>query len=198
MKTRRLGSLLLLALVVAPVVGARQRVELLPEVVDLALEEKAGIVRASYNLAGCLPEEVMERIHSGIPIRFRHKIEVVEKRPALFVPDRVFARTLVETRVEYDSLTQRYQLNRVLEVRSRQKGAIPPPASDQMVTGSIDEMRAWMTRVVDVPLRDPARPFPEDVDLHVRVDVSLGRHWVMLIIPTTESVTAELQMEAAR
>jgi hypothetical protein len=138
----------------------------------------------------------MERIHSGIPIRFRHKIEVVEKRPAVFVPDRVFARTSIETRVEYDSLTQRYQLSRVLQVRSRQKRETPPPVSDQIVTGSIDEMRAWMTRVEDAPLQDPARPFPEGVDLHVRVDVSLGRHWVLLIIPTTDSVKAETQIEA--
>ena len=187
----------MLALVVAPGVGARQRVELQAEVVDLTSQVQAGSVRTSYNLAGCLPEEVMERIHSGIPIRFRHKVEVVEKRPALFVADKVYARTLIETRVEYDSLTQRYQLNRVLEVKSRQKRSMPPPVNDQLVTGSIDEMKAWMTRVVDVPLHDPARPFPEGVDLHVRVEVSLGRHWVLLIIPTTDSVTAELQMEAA-
>jgi len=196
--TRRLGSLLLLALVVAPGVGARQRSEVQPEVVDLTFRVQGGNVMASYSLAGCLTEDVMERIHSGIPIRFRHRVEVVEKRPALFVADRVFARTLIETRVEYDSLTQRYQLNRVFEVRSRQRREVPAPVSDQLVTGSIDEMRSWMTRVVDVPLGDPVRPFPEGVDLHVRVEVSLGRHWVLLIIPTTDSVTAELQMEAAQ
>ena len=67
-----------------------------------------------------------------------------------------------------------------------------------MVTGSIDEMQAWMTRVSDAPLGDPARPFPPDVDLHVRVEVSLGRHWVMLIIPTTESVTSELPLALDR
>jgi hypothetical protein len=196
--TRRLGSLLLLALVVAPGVGARQRSEVQPEVVDLTFRVQGGNVMASYSLAGCLTEDVMERIHSGIPIRFRHRVEVVEKRPALFVTDRVFARTLIETRVEYDSLTQRYQLNRVLEVRSRQRREVPAPVSDQLVSGSIDEMRSWMTHVVDVLLGDPVRPFPEGVDLHVRVEVSLGRHWVLLIIPTTDSVTAELQMEAAQ
>ena len=194
--TSRAGSLLLLALVVAPGVGARQAVEPQPEIVDLTYRTRAEGVWASYRLTGCLSEDVMERIHSGIPIRFRHKVEIVEKRPRLFVTDKVFARTVFETRVEYDSLTQRYQLNRVLEVRSRQKRTTPPPESDQRVTGSIDEMREWMTRAADVPLRDPALPIPQDLDLHVRVEVSLGRHWVWFIIPTTDSVTAEVPMEA--
>lgn len=193
--TRRLGSLLLLALVAAPDVGARQRVEPEPEIADLTFRTDGEDVWTSYRLEGCLPEEVMERIHSGIPIRFRHKVEMVEKRPGLFAADRVFARTLIVTRVQYDSLTQRYQLNRTLEVRSRQKRAAPPPTSDQMVTGSIDEMQSWMTLATDVPLSDPSRPFPQDVDLHVRVEVSLGRHWFLLIIPTTESITSELPME---
>jgi hypothetical protein len=193
--TRRLGSLLLLALVAAPGAGARQRVEPEPEIADLTFRADGEDVWTSYRLEGCLPEEVMERIHSGIPIRFRHKVEMVEKRPGLFAADRVFARTLIDTRVQYDSLTQRYQLNRTLELRSRQKRAAPPPTSDQMVTGSIDEMQSWMTIATDVPLSDPSRPFPQDVDLHVRVEVSLGRHWFLLIIPTTESITAELPME---
>jgi hypothetical protein len=196
--TRRFGALLLLALIATPGVGARQKVEPQPEIVELAYRIDDEDLRVAYRLEECLSEEVMERIHSGIPIRFRHKIEAVEKRPGLFAPDRVFARALIDTRVEYDSLTQRYQLNRTLEVRSRQKRAAPPPASDQMVTGSLDEMQAWMTRVTDVPLGDPARPFPPDVDLHVRVEVSLGRHWFMLIFPTTESITSELPMEMGR
>jgi hypothetical protein len=196
--TRRLAYLLLLAMIAAPGLGARQKVEPKPEIADLTVRTEGEDFWASYRLEGCLPEEVMERIQSGIPIRFRHKIEAVEKRPGLFAADRVFARTLIETRVEYDSLTQRYQLNRTLEVRSRQKRSAPPPASDQMVTGSIDEMQEWMTRVSDVPLGDPSRPFPPDVDLHVRVEVSLGRHWFLLIFPTTESVTSELPMETDR
>jgi hypothetical protein len=194
--TRRLGLLLLLALLAAPDVGARQHVEAQPEIADLTFRTDGEEVWTSYRLEGCLTEEVMERIHSGIPIRFRHKIEMVEKRPGLFAADRVFARTLIDTRVEYDSLTQRYQLNRTLEVRSRQKRAAPPPTSNEMVTGSIDEMQAWMTLVTDVPLGDPSRPFPDDVDLNVRVEVSLGRHWFLLIIPTTESIVAEVPMEA--
>lgn len=193
--TRRLASLLLLALVVAPDVGARQRVEPEPEIADLTFRTDGDDVWTSYRLEGCLPEEVMERIHSGIPIRFRHRVEMVEKRPGLFAADRVFARTLIDTRVEYDSLTQRYQLNRTLEIRSRQKRAAPPPTNDQMVTGSVDEMQSWMTLATDVPLSDPSRPFPQDVDLHVRVEVSLGRHWFLLIIPTTKSIASEVPIE---
>jgi hypothetical protein len=191
---RRLGGLLLLVCVAASSAGARQRGEIVPEIVDLVVRKQGQGVTASYRLEGCLPEEVLERIHSGIPIRFRHKVEIVEKRPGLFARDRVFARTLVETRVQYDSLTQRYQLNRVLEIRSREKGTAPPPASDQMVTGSIDEMRKWMTDVSGLPLEDPSRSAPPGRDLFLRVEVSLGRHWFLLIIPTTDSVTAEVSM----
>lgn len=182
--------------VVASAAGARQRAETAPKIVDLTVRKQGESVRASYRLAGCLPEEVLERIHSGIPIRFRHKVEIVDKRPGLFARDRVYARTLVETRVQYDSLTQRYQLNRVLEVRSRDKGVAPPPASDQMVTGSIDEMRKWMTDVSGVLLDDPTRSAPQGRDLYLRVEVSLGRHWFLLIIPTTDAVTAEVSMAA--
>jgi hypothetical protein len=95
-------------------------------------------------------------------------------------------------------LTHRYQLNRILEVRSRQKRAAPPPLNDQKVTASLDEMRAWMTRFDDIPLYDPARTLPTDVELYVRVEVSLGRHWFLFIIPTTKSITSELQVGTGR
>jgi hypothetical protein len=192
--TRRLGLLLFLVLVVVLDVGAKPRDEPEPAIVDLASRRAGDRLLASYRLIGCLPEEVVERIHSGIPIRYRHKVEIVEKRPGLFARDRVHARTLVETRVEYDSLTHRYQLNRVLEVRSQQKRAAPPPSNDQMVTGSFDEMQAWLTRFSDVPLHDPARSIPTDVELYVRVEVSLGRHWFLFIIPTTEQISSELRL----
>jgi len=196
--TPRFGLLLLLALVAVPDVGARSREEPAPEIVDLQVDREGDALRVSYRLTGCLSKEVMERIQSGIPIRFRHKVELLEKRPGLFVGDREHARTLIDTRVEYDSLTHRYQLNRVLEVRSRQKRAAPPPSNDQKVTASPDEMRAWMTRFDDIPLHDPARTLPTDVELHVRVEVSLGRHWFLFIIPTTESITSELQVGTGR
>ena len=195
MITRRLGFLLLLTLVAAPDVDARQRVEPQPEIADLTVRAEGQEIWTSYRLEGCLPEEVMERIHSGIPIRFRHKVELVEKRPGLFAADRVFARTLIDTRVEYDSLTQRYQLNRTLEIRSRDKREAPPPMNDDKVTGSVDEMQGWMTRAADVPLTDHSRPFPPGIELHVRVEVSLGRHWFLLIIPTTESIASEVPVE---
>lgn len=187
----------MLALVTVPHADARQRDEPKPEVVDLEMRREGDGLRASYRLIGCLPQQVMERIQSGIPIRFRHKVEVVQKRPGIFVADRVFARTLVETRVAFDSLTQRYQLNRALEVKSRQRRASPAPSIDQRLTASVDEMRSWMTRFDDVPLHDPARAIPTDVELHVRVEVSLGRRWLLLIIPTTESITSELRVESA-
>ena len=194
MITRRLGLVLMLALVAVLDVGARSGDEPRPAVADLATQRAGEGLLASYRLVECLPEEVVERIHSGIPIRFRHQIELLEKRPGLFARDRVHARTLIDTRVEYDSLTHRYQLNRVLEVRSRQKRAAPPPSNDQMVTGSFDEMQAWMTRFGDIELYDPARPIPTDVELYVRVEVSLGRHWFLFVIPTTEQISSELRL----
>jgi hypothetical protein len=54
-------------------------------------------------------------------------------------------------------------------------------------------MRRWLTEVQDLSI-DPPRPVPSDPPPTVRIEVVLGRRWVLLVIPTTETVTAEHEL----
>ena len=85
----------------------------------LSARDEDGAVHVSYRLAGALTPEVEERIQSGIPVTFRHRIEISTGRWMPLVPDRVVSRTLMETRVRYDSLTRNYELFRKIEQKAR-------------------------------------------------------------------------------
>jgi len=101
----------------------------------------------------------------------------------------------VRTRVEYDSLTQRYHLHRRTETRSRDPQLEPPPVDDEQVTDSTAEMVTWMTRLEALPVTDPAGEIPR-TDLRGRVEVSLGRHYVMWIFPSNLEASAERRLAA--
>jgi len=191
-KAVRAAAWILVGLTTATALSARGRDTARPAVVELEARREPNAVHVSYRLQGCLPDEVMERIQSGIPLRFRHRIEVVEKRPGLFVGDRVFARSTIEARVHYDSLTQRYELSRQREIRGRDGTENDPSPEERAVTDDVDEMRGWLTMIDESARLDPTRELAEDTDLWVRVEVSLGRRWFLLIVPTTQTVSAEL------
>jgi hypothetical protein len=175
---------------VCPTVHARTEK---PSIEALEVGRDAGRVRVSYRLEECLSEEAHERIASGIPLRFKHKIEIVERRPGLFSRDRVFSRTIVETGVQYDSLTERYELTRAIELKSRRDQPEVEPIEETEQTTSEEEMLRWLTEVRGAPLLLPDRG--ETVEYHVRVEVSIGRKWFLLIIPTTHTVQLEAPAE---
>jgi hypothetical protein len=122
------------------------------------------------------------------------RLEIVTKRAIPLMPSKVLARTVIRTRAEYDALTRRYVLARAVESRGPHKKQAPPPSEEQRFTTSADEMRAWMTQIDEIPVYDPVEPFPEDEQLKVRVESSLGRRYVLLIFPSTVTATAELQL----
>jgi hypothetical protein len=165
-----------------------------PKIVGLAatLEDDRAVV--SYRVSGGLSDEAEERIHSGISVALRHRIDVQAKRGIPLMPARTMARTIVETRVEYDSLTRRYDLVRKIEHKLKRKKMGPLGEEQRRITDSVDEMRAWMTELEEIPVFDPAVTL-EGNRLRVRVQASLGRKYILWVFPTTHSVSAEVRLE---
>jgi len=181
---------LLLVLTAATVASARQRDQPQPRIEGLKARHEQETFVVSYRLVNLLPEEVLDRIHSGIQQRFRHRIEIVEKRAGLFVADRVYARAILELGVTYDSLTQRYELARSIEIRGLPRAATPEPITERAEVDSEQAMRSWLGEVRDISIAQ-SQPVPEDARLTLRVEVVLGRRWLLLVIPTSETITAE-------
>jgi hypothetical protein len=195
-KTRLFGGLMALSLVVTPPQatpelpdGAKPRIE---ELTATLKDQRATV---SFKVLHGLSREAEERLHSGIPVTLKHKVEVLAKRGFPLMPSKVLARTVVETRAEYDSLTRRYDLIRTVEHRLRPKRFGPLKEEQRRITDSADEMLAWMTELVEIPVFNPAKPLQGD-RLRVRVESSLGRRYLMFVFPTTHSVSGELDLEA--
>ena len=147
-----------------------------------------GRVSVDFRLEGVLTEEFLEWIHSGIPVKFRHRIELIGPRRFLLSRRNVLARSVVETRVEYDALTARYELSRVTTLKKPQRKKGPPPYVEATMTGDPEEMRRWMVEGHRVVLYDPKRELNGD-NLRISIESSIGRHYVLWIIPTRQTVS---------
>jgi len=165
-----------------------------PSIEDLEVALSGERVVVSFRLVGGLDDEALERIHSGIALTFRHRLDVVAKRAMPLVPAKVLARSRVASTVEYDSLTRRYHLYRSVEHESDVKKLAPPIDETTATTNSLDEVRSWMTEFRDLLVYDPSRTFPER-ELRIRVRSSLSRRYVMWIFPSTVSASAERTIE---
>jgi len=122
-----------------------------PRIDEGTARMEAGRALVSYRVVNSLSEETLERIHSGIPVSFDHKIDIIEPR-GFWLPSRETARIQIKTRVEYDSLTRRYNLIRTLQVRTEKRWHPPPPVQQRLETQSEEEMRAWMTVFEEIPV----------------------------------------------
>lgn len=197
MSARAILSLLLIALGGASAASvARERAQPAPRIEQLEARRHGDGIAVSYTLADLLPDEAIERVHSGITLRFRHKIEIAERRPGLFVGDRSYAKASLEVSATYDSLTQRYELVRTVRPRGRGTDESADALEQRAVVESEREMRAWLTEVRDVELSGPAQPIEEAPGLTVRVEVVLGRRWFLLVIPTSATISAERELPA--
>jgi len=165
-----------------------------PEIRDLSATREGDRVVVSYRVVDGFSPETMERVDSGIPVSFRHRLEIVSDRALPLIPDRVRAKVVVETTAQYDALTRRYTLLRRTEVRSSKRRLAPPPVEETRVTPSVDEMRAWMTELDGIEVWDPARPLAGN-ELSVRVETAVGRRYLLLIFPVNISAEAELELE---
>ncbi len=149
-------------------------------------------VHVSYRVSGALTDERLERIHSGIPLRFQHRVELRAPRGPL-LPARELGRTVVETHVEYESLTQQYRLRREFRLHEASGAVAAEPLVDEMVTDSREAMEDWMTRLGDVPL-EPSSSRPWSA-ARVRIEVTLDRRWVLFVIPSTVHASGTVEIE---
>jgi hypothetical protein len=187
--------LIIFGLLALPVqVGADSPRKPKPHVGDLEASLDGDRYLVSYTLEETMTPEVEERVHSGIPVKFKHRVEVKLKRGFPVLVDKVLSRVVVESGVKYDTLTRQYELWREIEQRPRKKGRDPAIEEQRRATDSLDEMRAWMTRLERVPVLRPVKEQPIE-KLRVRVEVVLGRSYVMWIFPTTDSVAEEIPLE---
>jgi hypothetical protein len=185
-------GLLLLAFATPVLTDGPQKVK--PRVEQLTAQSRPGGARVSYRLTGVLSADLEEKIQSGIPIRFKHRIDLKLRRGFPLMFDKLMARTVVETRVQYDTLTQRYVLLRSVEQRWQKKSRRPPTDEQRRVTDSVEEMRAWLVSIDEIPVGDPAVEV-EVEKLWVRAEVNLGRTYFMWVIPTSQTISAETTLE---
>jgi len=163
------------------------------EVRDLTVTRAAEGYRVTYLLDGAFPEEVLERLHSGITVSFRHKLRLVGKRPFPLWPPKELGRTIVVTTANYDSLTRQYQLTRTVETDARGiKGKILTDPENR-ATSDLEEVEAWMTDVRDVLMLVPVRD-PESAR-RVEVNSVLGRRWILGMFPAQYTASADQELE---
>ena len=124
---------------------------------------------------------------------FRHRVEVLGRRTAAPWPSKRHASMRIVSTAVYDSLIQRYELLRTIELgKRRDRGR--PPVEERTQTESIEQMRAWMTEFDQLP----ALELPEtarDAQLRVRVRSILGRRYVLFLFPSRIDVSAERRLE---
>ena len=160
-----------------------------PTIDAVELQRDPAGIQVSFQVGGVFGDELLERIHSGIRLSFVHKVVLLGKRMAPLFPRVTLARTVVVTTVRYDSLTQRYGLERHVTGKSWPKDATPPDSVDQHSTTSREQMESWMTEMRGVPLPDPARE--RGNPLKVRVRTEIGIRFLLFFFPWPNAASAE-------
>jgi hypothetical protein len=156
------------------------------EIQRAVLEDgRAGV---DFRVEGVFTEETLEWIHSGTPVKFRHRIELIGPRRFWLSRRNVLARSVIETRVAYDALTARYELSRVTTLKKPQRKSGPPPYVEAFVTDDPDEMRRWMVEAQRVVLYDPKRELNGDA-LRISIESSIGRDYVLWVFPKRRTVS---------
>jgi len=163
-------------------------------IVDLQVERSRDQLQVSYRLENGFSEELTEKIEAGIPVSFRHRVEVTTRHWLPLWPRGTVAVATAETTVTYDSLTHRYELSWVIEMTSRGKGK-GRPQTRQASTVLESEARAWMSDVSMFPPLDLST-LPIDMNARVRVESALGRKWIVLV-PTRRVVSKDYKLEPA-
>lgn len=162
-----------------------------PAIDDIRTDVRDGALEASFRLVNGLDEETLERIHSGIPVTYKHRLELLGRRPFWLSSRRVEGRARIEMRVEYDPLVKRYTLWR--RVAGDDDDRLPS-TPEERVTSSEQEMRDFLTAIGPVRLVEPGRAMPPG-RFKLKINSNLGRRYVMMIFPGSYTVSAERQIE---
>jgi hypothetical protein len=189
--TGRLAAALLPLVAVAPAAASKGAEA--PRIEALEVRQVDDRIEVSFRVVNGLALKETERIRSGLPVRQRHRVEVVSKRAVPLWPAKVHRGLRIDTSAVYDSLTGRYELTRKLAIGGR-KNLPPLVREDRRATESFDEVRSWMTEFDALPpleLPDSAA----NARLRVRVSSTLRRRFVLYVFPGKVSVSAERRLE---
>ena len=121
-----------LAVSVSPA-AAQDQLRIVPLVYDRQ-------VLVSFEFEDAYTDEVRELIESGLPTTFTYDLEL--RMPARVWVDRTIATATVTLTVQYDNLTRRHSLTRMVDGR----------VEDAVVTEREEEVRRWLTAVHRLPL----------------------------------------------
>jgi len=115
-----------------------------------------GRVMASFRAPAAFDEDVRKLLASGLPVTFAYTVEL--RSPSVLWFDGTLARVDVATSAKYDTLTDTYQVSKLV--------------SDQVVwsesTRDKEQVDAWMTTVEKVQL-EPAEALEPNREYYVRV-----------------------------
>jgi hypothetical protein len=113
-------------------------------------------VVVSFELADAYSEEIRQAISSGLRTTFTYEIELRMVVPGWV--DRTIATATVNTSDQYDNLTRRHTLSRLVDGR----------VHDTIVSQDDTTVKAWLTTLNRVPLCDTAR-LDQARDYYVRI-----------------------------
>jgi hypothetical protein len=111
------------------------------QIVDMEVSTEEQGYLVSYRLREVMPEEVLERIHSGIPVSLEHKVDLLAKRTLPLMPAKTLCRSSMITTVSYESLTQEYLLTRSFEYQARGEDGVFRSGEESLPTRSRNRMR---------------------------------------------------------
>ena len=155
MRRTLVGVAVCVVLVATPVVRAQGDVR----VTTLAREDH---VLVSLELPGAYTEEIRDAVASGLETTFSFDIELREA--VAFWPDRTVDRTSVSASVQYDGLTGRYRVTRIVDGRVEQVQVVEAEAGVRQLLTTLDRLPLFSTHDLEtnggyrVRVRVSARP----------------------------------------
>jgi hypothetical protein len=134
-------------------------------------------VLVSFELDGVYNDAVKEAIASGLRTTFTYELELRTIVPAWI--DRTIATTVVTTMDQYDNLTRRHTLTRMVDGR----------VEDVTVTDDEAVVRTWLTKWTLVPVSDVSKLDPTR-DYYVRI-TTRARPLTGALLGLTRTVTGQ-------
>lgn len=149
---------------------------------ELSIKNSDDFVTVSFNITGAFTDDIIERIHSGIEISFKHAIKIYKKNPVFFYRRTIIERVIV-TAVEYDTLTKQYTL----------KKQIDESDVETLLTDDLEEVEKWMTEIEHFKVGEVSR-IKGKKNYFLKIRTSLAPNFLLFFIPYDYSASKEREL----
>ncbi len=149
----------------------------------LVIKNSDDFVTISFKVTGAFTDEIIEKIHSGIEISFKHVIKIYKKTPILFLR-RTIAERVILTTVEYDTLKKQYFLKKTLDRKE----------VNTMVTDNLEEVEKWMTEFHHFKVGEISK-IKGKKNYFLKVRTSLAPNFLLFFIPYDYSASKERELK---